>query len=400
MQSLTSDFNNVLNSIDAGLDNASKLIHESQQYVTKPTTTLPVPSRTSPSLRSSPSPSLPTTLPKERLNGHSPVRLRQACKKVDSDGDGQLTKNEFTRVLSDMGIPISTHEANQLCSRYNDTTSSNPSNFSRTTLPMQKDHIDYNSFVRSLTKQPLRSPTSIARDAAKHIYKHTGIASHHLAKELRKEDKDCTGTLTRQQLKQQLSIHGANVDPKDMQQMLSMASHTPVDTPDDNDHIDYVHLTNALQRAEEMVAVESERRVTAENQWWRRVESDTKVPNRRVRKASPRATTATTATTRSNDAPTTTIKSPVTLAGTVLNDDPSASRCPSPVVYNNNRMMRGLNGRPQHQRASPHMLRSDILRPQDPSTSTMSEKQQSATGHTSNKLEYVTQGRIVEKCAA
>ena len=118
MQSLTSDFNNVLNSIDAGLDNASKLIHESQQYVTKPTT-LPVPSRTSPSLRSSPSPSLPTTLPKERLNGHSPVRLRQACKKVDSDGDGQLTKNEFTRVLSDMGIPISTHEANQLCSRYN-----------------------------------------------------------------------------------------------------------------------------------------------------------------------------------------------------------------------------------------------------------------------------------------
>ena len=178
-QSLTSDFNNVLNSIDAGLDNASKLIHESQQYVTEqPTTTRPVPSRRSSPSRSSPPPtptptSRPTTLPQERLNGHSLVRLRQACKKVDSDGDGQLTKNEFTRVLSDMGIPISTHEANQLCSQYNDTTSSStPSNFNRTTLPMQKNHIDYNSFVRSLTKQPLRTPSSIARDAAKHIYKH------------------------------------------------------------------------------------------------------------------------------------------------------------------------------------------------------------------------------------
>ena len=76
-----------------------------------------------------------------RLNGNSMLRLRQACKVADKDGDGQLTKHEFQHVLSNMGVKITEHEAKQLCTKFNQT--------------LDTPSIDYKHFVRDLTTKPL-----------------------------------------------------------------------------------------------------------------------------------------------------------------------------------------------------------------------------------------------------
>ena len=277
MSSLAAEFNSALNSIDLGLDNASKLINQSQQYVTSskkissplqsqlnnrtlsPTIQETKGQRKQYNRNKSSNAIIPkekvtnlsrlqqtdraltydnyssssadnfsssnlriSPLPTDRLNGHSQVRLRQACKTADSDGDGLLTMSEFTRVLGKMGIEITKQEANQLCSKYNNDRNSSSSSSSSssnnvtkndgsktlstrsTTLSLQKDAIDYDLFVRGLSNQPLRSSNSIARDAAKHIYKQTGETSQQFVRSLRKADTDCTGKLSRSELEKKL----------------------------------------------------------------------------------------------------------------------------------------------------------------------------------------------------
>ena len=151
----------------------------------------------------------PTTtsirLAKDRWNGHSLVRVRQACQGADHDGDGMLTKREFQHVLGEMGVTITNKEVEYMCQKYNEknyqhqqqrsrtSTSTSTSTSSHTgtgtdvasnrepapamTVDLEPSKIHYDSFVRGQTDAPLRTRSSIARDTAQDIYKTTGMES-------------------------------------------------------------------------------------------------------------------------------------------------------------------------------------------------------------------------------
>ena len=343
-----------------------------------------------------------------RLNGHSMVRLRQACKNSDLDGDGQLTKHEFQHVLGNMGVKITENEANQLCTQYNRT--------------LETPSIDYNHFVRSLTNAPIRTHNSIARDAATHIYKKTGMEVQHFVSSLRKIDTNHTGSIARIELEQSLKDHGVHLDRADLTQMLSHSS-TTGDSKSEEDSIDYIHLANTLHQAEEHLAMESENAFKKSEHWWRRTETDTPT-TRPLRKPSPKTASPKTASpktaspkTASNISKTSTTTSLSTSTESTESSTESSNvtettlspaqldhlNSSSPVVYDgtHDKKMRGLDGTMHRQRASPLFQRSDVLRPHDIRKSTVGKKQISATGHASrsNKKEYVIHGRIVEKVA-
>jgi hypothetical protein len=150
-----------------------------------------------------------------------------------------------------------------------------------------------------------------------------------------------------------------------------------------------------------MLAMESEQRMPDEQQWWRCVEKNRNNSRRRIKKESPKVSLSSTISSNFDDDDDGDKTTNTTTTTTTSPNTPPGNRYPSPVVYNKTQMVRTLNGKLHRQRASPHMLRSDILRPVHPLN--IGEKQLSATGttpgHSNNKLNYIIQSRIVEKVA-
>ena len=328
-----------------------------------------------------------------RLNGNSLLRLRQAFKRSDLDGDGNLTTREFQRVMSELGIQVQQEEVSELSVKHGFRGNEQGENAG---IDRRKSFINYDSFLQKLftdenivdtslpsarqnliTRAPLqspRSPTVVARDAAQQIFKKSGLRGQSLSLAIQKEDDEAKdGTVELALLKKRLKNAGALISDNEIE-ILAAANISR-----DPNRVDYVTLSSMLESADMSVGSEAEKQMPAHEQWWRRQTSESEQKSQFATKTRNESSVA-------------------NAVGTNVN-----------IVYNeeiDGKKVRGLgkDRKLQRQRAAIHFQRSDVLRSDDVPSKTVDSDSRSVmtnrSKHTKKSLRSaVTSGRLVESAA-